>query len=113
MRAASEMAARWLELADRGEAGASWQLAAAGFKRAVTAEQWTQALTAVRGPLGAVTRRTEQGARRASSLPGAPDGQYVVFEFHTAFAHKAAAVETVTVVLDADSAWRVTGYFIR
>lgn len=113
LQAARDAANRWLGMADRSEAGSSWQQAATMFKRAVTAEQWAQALSAVRGPLGALTQRTERGAQRANSLPGAPDGQYVLLEFQTSFAHKASAVETVTVVLDTDGAWHVTGYFIR
>ncbi len=48
-----------------------------------------------------------------SSLPGAPDGNYVVIQFKTTFEHKAQAVETVTPMLENDGVWRVTGYFIK
>ena len=62
---------------------------------------------------GAVVARTLRTGRPATELPGAPDGQYVVFEFDTQFAHKRAAVETVTPMRDTDGRWRVSGYFIR
>ena len=52
-------------------------------------------------------------AKPATELPGAPDGEYVVFQFSTAFEHKRAAVETVTPMMDADGQWRVSGYFVR
>ena len=48
-----------------------------------------------------------------TELPGAPDGEYVVFQFDTQFERKRAAVETVTPMRDPDGSWRVSGYFIR
>jgi len=48
-----------------------------------------------------------------TALPGAPDGKYVVIQYDTAFANKAAAIETITPMLDADNQWRVSGYYIR
>lgn len=47
------------------------------------------------------------------TMPGAPDGQYVVLQYETSFENKAAAAETVSLVIDTDAVWRVTGYFIR
>ena len=51
-------------------------------------------------------------AEHHDTLPGAPDGRYWVFSFTTAYAHKQAAVETVTAMWDRD-AWRVSGFYIR
>lgn len=42
-----------------------------------------------------------------------PEGKYVVVQFDTVFEKKAGAVETAAMMLDADGAWRVSGYFIR
>ncbi len=47
-----------------------------------------------------------------TSLPGAPDGRYVVILYDAVYEHKQAAVETVTPMYDGD-AWRVSGYFVR
>ena len=49
----------------------------------------------------------------ATSLPGAPDGQYVIIQYDTSFEHKQAAVEIITPMLGGDGQWRVSGYFIR
>jgi hypothetical protein len=49
----------------------------------------------------------------ANTLPGAPDGEYVVFQFDTSFERKEAALETVTTIHEADGQWRVAGYFVR
>ncbi len=34
--------------------------------------------------------------KHSTSLPGAPDGEYVVIEFITSFSNKKSAIETVT-----------------
>jgi hypothetical protein len=79
----------------------------------VTREKWVDALNAVRSPLGRLGSRTLKSATATKTLPGAPDGDYFVFQYDTSFEHKQAAVETVTAVLDDDGAWRVGGYFIK
>ncbi len=111
--AAQAAAESWLKVVDAGDHAKSWDQAAAFFKGAVTREQWTQAAGAVRAPLGALVSRKLKSREHKTSLPGAPDGKYVVVQFDTKFANKASAVETVTPMLDADGKWRVSGYFIR
>jgi len=103
----------WLQQLDSGDPLGSWQAAAAPFKAAVSATQWQQATQAVRSPLGALKSRKDKSTQYTRSLPGAPDGQYAVLQFDTAFENKAQTVETLTAVLEADAVWRVTGYFIR
>jgi hypothetical protein len=46
-------------------------------------------------------------------LPGAPDGEYVVFDYSSSFEQKSAANERVTTVKDTDGVWRVVGYFVK
>jgi hypothetical protein len=43
--------------------------------------------------------RMLQNATSTTTLPGAPDGEYVVFQFNASFEYKSAAVETVTAIL--------------
>ena len=57
--------------------------------------------------------RTLKSATFATTLPGAPDGEYVVFEFNTTFDEKSAAIETLTTIRETDGTWRVGGYFIQ
>ena len=70
-------------------------------------------MIAVRRPLGAVIERRLRSRQHATSLPGAPDGAYVVILYDTVFENKRAAVETITPMLEPDRARRVAGYFIR
>jgi uncharacterized protein DUF4019 len=110
----AEVAARsWLGLVDAADYAQSWDVAAAYFRHSISQSQWVSRVSAVRGPLGDLKTRQESSTRFRRSLPGAPDGEYVVIQFSTSFAHKATATETVTPMKDADGQWRVSGYYIR
>jgi hypothetical protein len=50
---------------------------------------------------------------RTTSLPGAPDGDYVVIRFATSFEKKKSAIETVTPMRERNGTWRVSGYYIK
>ena len=111
--AALTAAENWLALVDVENYAGSWQKAAAYFRRAVSEDQWTQSMAAFRKPLGKVLSRTLASEYYTKTLPGAPDGEYVVIEYRTSFEHKAAGIETVTPMLDPDGVWRVSGYHIK
>ena len=106
-------AEKWLTLVDEGKYRESWKEAAGYFRNAVTAEQWERSASGVRKPLGKLLSRKLKSAKPMTSLPGAPDGDYVVIEFTTSFENKRSAVETVTPLKDKDGKWRVSGYYIR
>ena len=110
---AIESAGEWLALVDTGDYGGSWQEAAAYFKSAVPREGWEQAIAGVRGPLGAVVSRKVKSKTYATSLPGAPDGEYVVIQYDTDFENKQSSVETITPMRDSDGVWRVSGYYVN
>ena len=103
----------WLALVDDGKYSESWETTAILFRSAVTKEQWEQALNGARKPLGRLIARRLKGKQYATSLPGAPDGEYVVIQYEASFENKKAAVETVTPMLDKDGKWRVAGYYIK
>jgi len=103
----------WLALVDTGKYADSWQEAASMFKAAVAKDQWQSMVKSVRDPLGKVMSRKLKSATYTKTLPGAPDGEYVVIQYDTSFEHKASAVETITPMLDKDGKWRVSGYFIK
>lgn len=110
---AVNVANAWLALVDQGQYSKSWENAAAYFKAAVGKEQWQTSLTAARKPFGKVLSRKLRSTQYATTLPGAPDGHYVVIQFQTSFERKSSAVETVTPMRDQDGKWRVAGYYIR
>ena len=103
----------WLSLVDEGNYAESWNQAAGLFKNAVTKEQWQSTVKAVRTPLGKVVVRKLKSKKYTETMPGAPDGEYVVIQYETTFENKKSAVETVTPMLDKDGKWRVSGYYIK
>ena len=111
--AAQKGAESWLAVVDKGDYAGSYDGAASIFKLAITKEEWLQKVRAARGPLGRVISRKFKRAQYETSLPGAPDGEYVVLQYDTSFENKRSAVETITPTLDKDAQWRVSGYFIR
>jgi hypothetical protein len=111
---AAESAARsWLALVDAGNYTRSWSTASPLFRQNVSDPQWQVAAAGARSPLGGLKSRQLMSATFSRTLPGAPDGEYVVIRFSSSFEHKATAVETVTPMRDPDGAWRVSGYFIN
>ena len=110
---AQRAATAWLALTDGGKYAESWDSAAALFKAAITKPDWEKALKSARSPLGALKSRKLKSATFARSLPGAPDGEYVVIQFDARFESKAAAIETITPMHEKDGSWRVSGYYIK
>ena len=112
-RAAVEAAERWLLLVDREEYEESWDETASYFQGVISREQWQQSMQSVRKPLGNKLSRVVKSKMYNTSLPGAPDGEYVVIQFQTSFQHKKSAIETVTPMMDKDGKWQVSGYYIK
>ncbi len=112
-KAARAAATGWLAKIDAGKYADSWKDSATFFRGALTEKAWIDALNGARKPLGSALSRKLIKAESATSLPGAPDGRYVVMRFNSGFANKKAAVETVTFTQDKDGKWRAAGYYIK
>ena len=112
-KAAVVAAEKWLALVDGGKDAESWKEAAEYFRNAVKQDQWKQSLQAARKPLGQLISRKVKSKTYMTSLPGAPDGEYVVIQFETSFSNKKSAIETITPMLEKDGNWRVSGYYIK
>ena len=110
---AQQSSKSWLALVDSGKYADSWDEAAQLFRAAVTKERWQGMLHTTRDPLGKLVSRTVKSASYTKTLPGAPDGEYVVIQYDSSFEHKQSAVETVVPMLDKDGKWRISGYFIK
>ncbi len=104
---------QWLTLIDKKSYPDSWLAAAKIFRAAVSLSQWSDIAASVRDPLGELLSRDLFHDQSTTSLPGMPDGQYLILRYATTFANKARAVESITVIKDEDGSWRVAGYFIK
>jgi hypothetical protein len=112
IQAAQQVALAWIGLVDRGKYDDSWKQFAPVVQQQITKKQWKQQVKSTRKAYGALQSRTPRDANYATTLPGAPDGKYVVLEFDTTFANKQAARETC-VLAQTNGAWKVAGYFLQ
>ncbi len=103
----------WLSLVDGEKYAESWDESAQLFKGAIQKEQWTQTMQAGRKPFGKNLSRELKSKEYRTTLPGAPDGEYVVIQFKASFENKKSAIETITPMLDKDGKWRVSGYYMK
>jgi beta-lactamase regulating signal transducer with metallopeptidase domain len=110
---AVEAAEKWLKLVDEEQYGESWEMSAELFRKVLAKEKWVEMLAPIRKPLGKVISRKMISKEYTKTLPGAPDGEYVVIQFQTSFENKKEAVETVTPMKEKDGSWRVSGYYIK
>jgi len=111
-KAALQAATTWLQLVDHHKYAASWQSTSKVFQESVSQDQWSRMAQAVRSPLGEIHSRQLQESTYTTTVPGGPDGQYVILHFAASFTNKKSAIETLAMVLQ-NGQWRVSGYFIK
>lgn len=110
---AKTAAMNWLALADSNRHASAWTEAAEPIQKALSQSDWTQSQQALRAPLGKLKSRTVKSATFTKTLPGAPEGDYVVIAFASVFTNKPDTVETIIPARTADGSWKVVGYFVR
>ena len=112
-REGARSAEQWLTIVDSGAYAESWAESAVLFQSSIAQTDWVKILGKVRQPVGANLDRSLEKAEYTSTLPGTPDGEYVVATFSASFEKKAKAIETVTVAMSDEGKWEVVGYFIK
>lgn len=110
---AQRAAIQWLALVDEGKYGASWDEASSLFKEGITRSNWEKALQTARAPFGGLKSRKVKSSTFTRTMPGYPDGEYVILQYETELEKKASAVETITPERDKNGIWRVSGYYIK
>jgi hypothetical protein len=111
--AVQQAARQWLATVDRGDSEASYAGMAKLFKNSISQGSWEISLKQARLPLGPLTERSMLSTQFSTKMPQAPDGDYALVIFRTAFAKKSDVHETVTLSHESDGVWRVVGYMTR
>jgi len=108
------VANQWLALVDAGRGRDAYGAAAESFQKGIEEQlKWEVAVDTVRNTLGGVVGRKLRSAHYTRTLPGAPEGEYVLIYFDTRFEKKALATELVTCEREKDGIWRVGGYWVK
>lgn len=108
-----DSAQAWLELMDNQQYMESWEETAEFFKSGVPRQNWQEMMSLLRTPLGKTISRELIFQEYTTSIPGAPDGEYVVIHYKTSFENNTSAKETIRSRLDNDNRWRVVGYYLN
>jgi hypothetical protein len=106
-----ERAKQWLSLIDDGNYGEAWKQAGASLQSRQNQAAFAGKLGGQRGPMGAMSSRTLKDVQLTKTVPGMRNGQYAVVRYDSAFAHQAAAIESVTLAFD-HGGWSVIDYRI-
>jgi hypothetical protein len=107
-----DRAKQWLSLIDDQNYADAYKQMGAAARDKVSEQNFAAKIGGTRTPLGAMSSRTLKDINVAKTLPGMRDGQYTIVRYDSAFAHKAAAIESVTLESE-NGAWSVVGYFIN
>lgn len=103
----------WLTFTDNGKFAESWDHAASSFQQGIPKDTWEQLSNKVRTPLGARKSREVSDGPSSPTLTRMPTGAVVVIQFATSFDNLPAAGETVSLNLEPDGLWKVSGYRIK
>ena len=85
----------FLALIDRGQYDDSWDAAASTIKNTITKTSWSTVLSANRKKFGTLVSRKLESSQAVTTMPGSPEGQYVVLEYKGSFSQKKAGGATV------------------
>jgi hypothetical protein len=100
-----DRARQWLVLVDDKNYAQSWSQAGKAFQNRQKADAWAAAAGDKRGALGAVASRDLKSIDLGRT-------DVAVVKYDTVFAHKAQAVETVTMAFE-NGGWSVTDYSVN
>ena len=105
-------AEKWLAIIDAGDYSRAWKESSMIYQGVIDERRFTNEMNTFRKPLGDLISRRWASAKALTTMPGAPDGQYVLMQFETSFANKKSAIETVTFMQE-NGQWKNTGYYIK
>jgi hypothetical protein len=108
---AGQSARRWLAQFDANNFDACWDALAPAVKDRAGKDEFDASLAAVRQHYGAARQRRASKVTFTHKLPDAPDGDYVVLQYNTAFAN-GHALETLFQMRTPDG-WKVSGYVVH
>ncbi len=113
-QAAAESAAEtFLTSLDRGDYQGLWSDASPLLRARVSQDDWATNLRSNRQPLGALDHRELTSIEFHASLEEMPDGEYAILTYTSAFSENPGIEEVVGLALDAESQWRVIGYYVH
>jgi hypothetical protein len=110
--AAQRQALGFVGYLDQGRFADSYAYTSMLIRTQLDRDAFSTQIQKTRAGTGALQSRELIDAGYSTTVPGAPEGQYVILHYHASFANRPDAVETVTLAF-AKGYWRVAGYYIK
>lgn len=107
--AAVAAADAWIDLVDSSSYGESWEAAAPEFQSGISQDDWAAAVQQVHGQVGKIQSRELLQSQYRTSLPNAPEGEYVVIQYQSVFSGLPQAMEMI-VMSKSNGEWKAAGY---
>ena len=111
-QAAERQALGFLGYLDHGRFADSYAYTGMLIRTQLDRNAYAKQLEKARAGVGALLSRELINATYTTTVPGAPEGQYVVLNYGASFANRQQAEETITLAF-AKGYWRVSGYYIK
>jgi len=111
-QAAERQALGFLGYLDHGRFADSYAYTGMLIRSQLDREAFASQVEKARAGTGVVQSRELIDAGYTTTVPGAPEGQYVVLHYHSSFANRPDTVETLTLAF-AKGYWRVSGWYIK
>ena len=111
-QAAARQALGFLGYLDQGRFADSYAYTGMLIRAHLDRDAYAAQIEKTRAGVGALLGRDPIDASYTTTVPGAPAGQYIVLHYHSNFAGRGEAVETLTLAF-AKGYWRVSGYYIK
>ena len=111
-QAAERQALGFLGYLDHGRYADSYAYTGMLIRAQLDQDSFAKQLEKARAGTGALLSRELIDASYTTTVPGAPEGQYVMLHYGASFANRQEAVETMTLAF-AKGYWRVSGYYIK
>jgi hypothetical protein len=111
-QAAQRQALGFLGYLDQGRFADSYAYTGTLIRAQLDRDAYAAQIEKTRAGVGALLGRDPIDAGYTTTVAGAPAGQYVVLHYHSNFAGRGEAVETLTLAF-AKGYWRVSGYYIK
>jgi Protein of unknown function (DUF4019) len=111
-QAAERQALGFLGYLDQGRFPDSYAYTGMLIRAQLDRDAYAAQIEKTRAGAGALLGRDPIDASYTTTVAGAPAGQYIVLHYHSNFAGRGEAVETVTLAF-AKGYWRVSGYYIK
>ena len=111
-QAAQRQALGFLGYLDHGRFADSYAYTGMLIRSQLDRDAFASQVEKARAGTGTVQSRELIDAGYSTTVPGAPEGQYVVLHYHSSFANRPDTVETLTLAM-AKGYWRVDGWYIK